>query len=126
MSNSATQDLPHVWAEGPQGATPPQPVAQPMAERPISPRDAHQILALFENHFKVKPRVSFSPRVTSRQTACFSRPLLMLLPSGGPLLTERAVLHEYAHILDLEGHRLRPHSPTFKAHLKALENLWWG
>src|SRR5689334_20533958 len=95
-------------------------------ERPISRKDAKMLLALFESQFKVRPRVGFSPRVTSRQTACFSRPHLILLPSEGPLLTESAVLHEYAHVLDLEDQKPRPHGPGFKAHLERLRNLWGG
>lgn len=98
------------------------------SDLPISESEARGMLRLLQAQFNIEPRVIFSTRMKGLQGgSCYTRPILITLPKGDSgLLTEGRVLHDVAHVLDLEAHRVRPHSSSFKDFLSKVTEEWYG
>lgn len=81
----------------------------------LTEREAKELIRLLQTEFQLEPRILFSSRLTSMHSACYKRPVLMMLPSEDTrMLTEARVLHEIAHVIDIEASRIRPHSSSFE------------
>jgi hypothetical protein len=99
-------------------------VKTPKPPATISRSAAREIIQLLAQELQLSPRVIFSTRLLNQRNACYHRPILVLLPATG--LTEESVLHELAHVLDLESHRVKPHGPSFKTSAERVTELWQG
>jgi len=93
-----------------------------MASQRLSKEQIIEMVKILAITTGIQPKIVFSKRL--KRPACYQRSIPITVPVHG--MTEDEVLHEFAHIVQIEASRTKPHGIDFKDKLRRLEESWYG
>lgn len=91
-----------------------------MGDRKLSNSEIKRMVKLIGASLGMRPKLQFSKRL--HRPACYQRSFPVVVPVNG--FTESELIHDLAHVVQLEQHRSRPHGLAHQEQLERLKTLW--